>query len=66
MGSAYALASTAVLPLIGGLADSFGRKPVMLGCIVLFAIGSALAGSAQNMNWMIGARSECLIEFNSL
>ena len=66
VGSAYALASTAVLPLIGGLADSFGRKPVMLGCIVLFAIGSALAGSAQNMDWMIGARSECLIECHPL
>ncbi|CAL1715229.1 unnamed protein product [Somion occarium] len=57
VGSAYALASTAILPLIGGLADSFGRKPVMLVCIVVFAVGSALAGSAQNMNWMIGART---------
>ena len=57
VGSAYALSSTAILPLIGGLADSFGRKPVMVGCVVLFAIGSALAASAQNMHWMIGARS---------
>ena len=56
VGSAYALASTAILPLIGGLADIFGRKPVMLVCIVFFALGSALAGAAQNMNMMIGAR----------
>lgn len=57
VGSAYALSSTAILPLIGGLADSFGRKPVMVCCVVLFAIGSALAASAKTMHWMIGARS---------
>ena len=58
VGSAYALASAAVLPLIGGLADSFGRKPVMIACISLFCLGSALAGAARNMDMMIGARSE--------
>ena len=58
VGSAYALASTAILPLTGGLADIFGRKPIMLMSIVLFSLGSALAGAAQNMNMMIAARSE--------
>ena len=58
VGSAYALASTAILPLSGALADIFGRKPVLQGAIIFFSIGSALAGSAQNMNWLIGARSE--------
>ncbi|OCH96313.1 iron permease [Obba rivulosa] len=57
VGSAYALASTAILPLTGGLADIFGRKPVMLVAIVFFALGSALAGAAQNMNMMIAART---------
>ena len=57
VGSAYALSSTAFLPLSGTLADIFGRKPVMLISIALFALGSALAGSAQNMNWLIAARS---------
>ncbi|TFY76572.1 hypothetical protein EWM64_g7440 [Hericium alpestre] len=56
VGSAYALASTAVLPLSGKLADVFGRKPVILASIVFFAIGSALAGAAQNMNMLIAAR----------
>ena len=59
VGSAYALASTAVLPLSGALADIFGRKPVLQAAITLFSLGSALAGSAQNMNWLIGARSKC-------
>lgn len=57
VGSAYALASTAILPLSGRLADIFGRKPIMLISIGFFAVGSALAGSAQNMNMMIAART---------
>ncbi|TCD64404.1 hypothetical protein EIP91_004120 [Steccherinum ochraceum] len=57
IGSAYALASTAILPLTGGLADVFGRKPVMLGCIVLFCAGSAVSGAAGSMGVLIGART---------
>jgi hypothetical protein len=58
VGSAYSLASTAILPLSGSLADAFGRRPVLLTYITLFGIGSALAGAAQNMGMMIAARSE--------
>lgn len=58
VGSAYALSSTAILPLSGRFADIFGRRPVMLGSIGLFALGSALAGAAQNMTMLIAARSE--------
>ncbi|KAJ7598412.1 iron permease [Mycena floridula] len=57
VGSAYALSSTAFLPLSGKMADIFGRKPIMLGSIVLFALGSALSGAAQNMNMLIAART---------
>lgn len=69
VGSAYALSSTAIMPLSGSLSDAFGRcaflptalyallhvsfhhhrKPVMLVSIALFALGSALAGAAQDM-----------------
>ena len=58
IGSAYALASTSVLPLTGCLADVFGRRPIMLCCIACFTLGSALAGAAQNMNMLIAARSK--------
>lgn len=58
VGSAYALASTAILPLSGALADIFGRKPVMMWSILFFAVGSALAGAAQTMSMLIAARSE--------
>ncbi|KAJ7435210.1 iron permease [Mycena galericulata] len=57
VGSAYALSSTAFIPLSGNLSDVFGRKIVMLGSIVLFVIGSALAGASQNMSMMIAART---------
>ncbi|KAG8903877.1 hypothetical protein FRB99_002613 [Tulasnella sp. 403] len=57
IGSAFALGSTAFLPLSGGLAEIFGRRPVVLGCLAFFGLGSALAGAAQNMNMMIAART---------
>ncbi|KAF8584808.1 iron permease [Ramaria rubella] len=57
VGSAYVLSSTAFLPLSGSLADSLGRRVVMLVSIAFFILGSALGGSAQNMNWLIAART---------
>ncbi|KAJ6467657.1 major facilitator superfamily domain-containing protein, partial [Mycena vitilis] len=56
VGSSYTLASAALVPFTGNLANIFGRKPIMLISIVLFAIGSALAGSAHSMDWLIIAR----------
>ncbi|TBU53297.1 iron permease [Dichomitus squalens] len=57
IGSAYGLASTAILPFSGRLADVFGRRPIMLVSIAIFLVGSALAGAAQTMNWLIAART---------
>ncbi len=56
VGSAYALASTAILFPCSRFADVFGRKVVLLVSITSFAVGSALAGAAQNMNMLIAAR----------
>ena len=57
VGAAYALASSAILPMTGGLAQLFGRKPAVLGSIAFFAVGSALCGAAHNMNMMIAGRT---------
>ncbi|KAI0784111.1 iron permease [Abortiporus biennis] len=57
IGSAYSLSSTAFLPLSALIADIFGRRPTMMICIIFFALGSALAGSARNMTWLIAART---------
>lgn len=57
IGSAYALTSTAFVPWTGGLANIFGRRPVMLAGLIIFALGSALTGAAQSMAMAIGGRS---------
>ena len=57
-GSAYTLAGTAVVPLCGALVSIFGRKPILLGCVAFFAVGSALAGAAQNLSMLIAARGK--------
>ncbi|KAF8572629.1 MFS general substrate transporter, partial [Ramaria rubella] len=57
VGAAYALASTAILPMTGGLAHIFGRRPVVLASIGFFALGSALCGVAKNMGMLIAGRA---------
>ncbi|KIO16030.1 hypothetical protein M407DRAFT_234031 [Tulasnella calospora MUT 4182] len=57
VGSAFALGSTAMLPLVGGLAQIFGRRPVVLGSIAFFALGSGLCGGAKGMNMLIAGRA---------
>ncbi|WP_308014368.1 MDR family MFS transporter [Nocardia coffeae] len=47
--SIYLLAQAVTVPIYGKLADTFGRKPVMLFGIGVFALGSLLCGVATNM-----------------
>jgi EmrB/QacA subfamily drug resistance transporter len=47
--TAYLLTSTTVVPIVGKLSDQFGRKGLVLMGVVLFLLGSALAGTAQTM-----------------
>lgn len=55
--TAYLLASTAATPLWGKLGDQYGRKKLFQAAIVIFLIGSALCGIAQNMPQLIGFRA---------
>ncbi|KAF8532577.1 MFS general substrate transporter [Gautieria morchelliformis] len=57
VGAAYALSSSAILPMTGGLAQIFGRRPAVLGSIAFFTVGSALCGAARNMKMMIVGRT---------
>ncbi|CEQ39190.1 SPOSA6832_00685 [Sporobolomyces salmonicolor] len=52
VSAAYLLCSTSLAPLYGKLSGYVGRKPVMYASIVVFLIGSALCGAAQNMVWL--------------
>lgn len=50
--TAYLLASTAVVPVVGKLSDIFGRRLFYLLGVGLFLIGSVLSGQAQAM-WQL-------------
>ena len=55
--TAYTLATAAATPLWGKLGDMYGRKGVFMTSIVIFLIGSALSGMAQDMGQLIGFRA---------
>ncbi len=46
----YTLAYAASIPIMGKLADKYGRKYIYLFSILLFGIGSLFCGLAQNFN----------------
>jgi EmrB/QacA subfamily drug resistance transporter len=55
--TAYLLTSTVGLPIYGKLGDLFGRKGVFQFAILVFVVGSALAGRAQTMDQLIAYRA---------
>lgn len=55
--TAYTLATAASTPIWGKLGDMYGRKGIFLISIVIFLIGSALSGMAQDMGQLIGFRA---------
>lgn len=57
VGSIYNIASTAFMPMYGGLSQIFGRKPMLLIAMSLFAIGSLVCGVARTMVTMLVGRA---------
>jgi EmrB/QacA subfamily drug resistance transporter len=55
--TSYLLASTVSTPLYGKLGDLYGRKFLFQAAIVIFIVGSMLAGLSQNMLELIGFRA---------
>jgi EmrB/QacA subfamily drug resistance transporter len=55
--TAYMLATTVTVPLYGKLGDKYGRRPLFLFAIVLFLVGSALCGLAQDMTQLVAFRA---------
>lgn len=54
--TAYLLGYTVTLPLMGRVADVWGRKWVFLGCLAVFMIGSVLAALSSSIEALIAAR----------
>jgi len=50
------LASTIVTPVAGKLSDIYGRKPLYMAGITVFALGSVLSGLAPNFWFLVFAR----------
>jgi EmrB/QacA subfamily drug resistance transporter len=55
--TAYLLAATASTPIWGKVSDLHGRKLMLQSAVVVFVIGSALAGASQNMTELIATRA---------
>lgn len=55
--SVYILFSLAGAPLLASLSDRQGRRPVYLGCLLLFGIGSVIVASAASIEMLLVGRA---------
>lgn len=56
IGMSYALMQFVFGPIMGGLSDRFGRRPVLLACLAAFAVDYLIAAFAPNIWWLLAAR----------
>ena len=54
--SGFLLGYIAVLPLIGRLADLVSRSQILLGCLVVFVIGSGMTALAVDLDILVAGR----------
>ncbi len=55
--TAYLLTSTVSTPIVGKLSDLYGRRRMLLACLILFVGASALCALAPGMVLLIAARA---------
>ncbi len=54
--SGFLLGYVAILPLIGRISDLRGRVPVLIGSLVVFAIGSLVTAAAYDLETIVAGR----------
>ncbi len=54
--TAYLLTATGSVPIYGKLADTYGRRPALLGAIAIFIAGSIGCAMAPTLGVLVGAR----------
>ncbi len=52
----YLIAYVVTMPIMGRVSDLYGRRPVFLVCLVMFAVGSVWAAMAMSLWPMVAAR----------
>ena len=57
VANAYILATTVVQPIFGQMANIFGRRSLTIISVLVFMLGSGLAGGATNTGMLIAARA---------
>ena len=56
-GTSFLLASTVFQPTFASISHEFGRKPILLSAIILFAAGAIIAAVAKNSVVLLAGRS---------
>jgi EmrB/QacA subfamily drug resistance transporter len=56
-GTSFLLSSTVFQPVAGSLSHIFGRRPVILACMLLFTVGSIIAAVAKSFTVVIVGRA---------
>jgi hypothetical protein len=51
------LASAVIVPIVGKLSDIYGRRGFYIAGLLIFMLGSILAGVAQGFWWLVAARA---------
>src|ERR1700742_1478076 len=54
--TSYLVSNAIVLPITGWLGSRFGRKRLLITCIIIFTVSSALCGAAWSLEMLILAR----------
>ncbi|MCY4619759.1 MAG: MDR family MFS transporter [Chloroflexi bacterium] len=54
---AFIMAQVVTIPVAGTLSDIYGRKPVLLGGLIIFLLGSAMCGFAPGIYELIAFRA---------
>ncbi|KAG5918729.1 hypothetical protein E4U42_006756 [Claviceps africana] len=57
IGSSYLLGTAIFSPVWGKISDIFGRKPVLIGAVAIFFLGSLLCALSNSMGLLIAARA---------
>ena len=53
----FALAQFFAGPIMGNLGDRFGRRPVLLACMICFALDYGLQAAAPTLAWLFAGRA---------